>query len=101
MNPPMNHILHAGIQKELDLLDELIDTLQREKEAAGDNDQPRDVEEAREVQQMAREDYSRGDFQKAFLEVFRAKYCLFFGGQELAGHKALMEEIRALVDGPQ
>ena len=96
----MNHILHAGLQKELDLLDELIDTLQREKEAAGDRDQPRDVEEAREVLQMAREDYSREDFNTAFLRVFRAKYCLFFGAEELAGHNKLMEEIgKALADG--
>jgi len=98
----MNHILHAGLQRELDLLDGLIDTLHRDKEAAGDRDQPRDVEEAREVLQMAREDYSRGDSAKAFLEVCRAKYCLFFGAEELASHKALTEEIgKVFADGRQ
>ena len=89
----MNRILDVGIQKRLDLLDELIDTLEREKEAAGDDDLPRDVEEAKEVQQMAREDYSRGDVVEALLEVYRAECCLFFGWQELKSHKALMDEI--------
>lgn len=90
---PRSGILHPGLQKRLDLLDELIDTLEREKGEAKDDDLPHDVEEAKEVQQMARDDYSRGDLQKAFLEVCRAEYCLFFGRQELTNHKALMDEI--------
>ena len=96
----MNHILHTGLQKRLDLLDEEIDTLEREKRVAGDDDLPRDLEEAKEVQQMAREDYSRGQFLDALLKIHRAEYCLFFGRQELADHKALFEELRkALVIG--
>ncbi len=75
----MNSILHAALQKKLDLLDELIDTLERDKEALGDDDLPGDIEEAKQVQQMAREDYSRGELQKALLEAQRAEYLRLFG----------------------
>ncbi len=84
---------HAGLQKKLDLLDELIDTLEREKAAAGDDDLPSDIEEAKQVQQMAREDYSRGVLQKALLESQRAEYCVFFGRSELDSWKRLVTEI--------
>lgn len=43
----MNPIRLAALQKKLDFLDEFIDTLDREKKAAGDSDLYRDVEELR------------------------------------------------------
>lgn len=78
-------ILHAGFQKKLDGLDELIDTLKREKEKERDADL-REVEEAKEVLQMAREDYSRGDrasLQTSWLRAERAECMVYFGRQGL------------------
>lgn len=89
----MNHILHPALQKRLDLLDEVIDTLERDKNAAGDSDLPRDLEEAKQVQQMAREDYSRGNFEKAYSEIVRSEFCLFFGRKDLARHRAFWNEL--------
>ena len=95
----MNRVLHEGLQKRLDLLDEEIDTLAREKEIAGDDDQPRDLEEAREVQQMAREDYSNGEFLNALLRIHRVEYCLYWGRDELARNKALLDELSKTIAG--
>jgi hypothetical protein len=89
----MSHIRHAVLQKKLDHLDEFIDTLERDKQTAGDGDLPRDIEEAKEVLQMARQDYSRGEFQRAWLEAERAEFCVFMGRSELSQWKELMAAI--------
>lgn len=90
----MNNIRHARLQKKLNLLDELIDTLERDDKEAGYDDLPGAIEEARQVQQMAREDYSRGELQKALLEAQRAEYCVFFGRSELDSWKHLINRDR-------
>ena len=80
-----SQILHAGLQRKLDGLDELIDTLEREKRKERDTDL-REIEEAKEVLQMAREDYSRGDrasLQTSWLRAERAEYLVYFGQQGL------------------
>lgn len=65
-------VRHAVIQRKLDYRDETINTLEREQAAAGDDDVHGDVEEAKEVLQMAREAYSRGELQLAWLLAERA-----------------------------
>jgi hypothetical protein len=59
----MDRILHARLQKRLDLLDEEIDALERDKDQAGDDNLPRDLEEAKEIRQIARDDYGGGFFE--------------------------------------
>jgi hypothetical protein len=86
-------IRHAPLQKKLDFLDELIDTLEREKAEAGDDDLPQDIEEAKQIQQSARESYSRGEFQTAWLQTVRAEYCIFLGRTELESWKRLLVSI--------
>jgi hypothetical protein len=66
----MSQIRPAALQRKLDFLDET---------AAGDDDLMGDIEEAGEVQQMARETYSRSELQKAWIPAERAEYCVFFG----------------------
>ena len=49
----MNNIHQVALQKKLDLPGEDIDTLTRDKESAGDDDLPGDIEEAKEFLRMA------------------------------------------------
>lgn len=94
----MDRILHARLQKRLDLLDEEIDALERDKDQAGDDNLPRDLEEAKEIRQIARDDYGGGFFLKALFEVHRAEWYLFFGSQRLTTHNVLLDELgKALV----
>lgn len=87
-------IRHALLQRKLDFLDELIDSLEREKADAGDDDLPQDIEEAKQIQQEARETYSRGEFQTAWLQAVRAEYCiLFLGRTELESWNRLLASI--------
>ncbi len=78
----MDSMIQLALQQKLDFLDELIDTLQRDQQAVEYND-PRDIDEAKAFQQMAREDYSRGEFRKAWFEADHAEYLTFFGRSDL------------------
>jgi hypothetical protein len=93
----MSQIRHAALQRKLDFLDELIDTLHREKQAARDDDLMGDIEEAREVQQMSREAYSRNELQKAWILAERAEWCVFFGREALGKWEELMTELGELL----
>lgn len=87
-------IRRVVLQKKLDFLDEVIDTLEREKAATGDDDLPGDINEAKEVQQMAREAYSRGELNNAWLLAERAEYCIsVLGRVELDSWNKMMAEI--------
>jgi hypothetical protein len=89
----MQHIRHAVIQRKLDDMDETIDTLAREKAAASDDDLAGDLEEARQIQQRAREEYSRGEFHNALLSIYRADFCLCLGREALTKWKDLLADI--------
>jgi len=87
-----SEILHKGLRTKLDGLDELIDTLEREKNKERDTDL-RETDEAKEVLQIAREYYSRHDLQTALLVAMRAEWLVFCGEQDLNHRKMLITEI--------
>ena len=86
-------IRHVPLQMKLDRLDELIDTLEREKVKAGDDDLTQDMEEARQMQQAARESYSRGEFGKAWRQTIQAEHSLFLGRKALDNRNRLIAAI--------
>jgi hypothetical protein len=100
-------IRHFALQRKLDYLDEIIDSFELDKHAeyerhAAKDDDTRDVEEAKQLQQMAREDYNRGEFLKAWFEAARAEECIVFGRGSLDNlqwlERAISEALRSRQD---
>lgn len=85
-------ILDEEIQRRLDFLDEYIDTLERDKKAAGDNDLSV-IQEAKEIHQKARERYGNKDYRGAWTGIVWAEACLQVGAAELESIKKLFREI--------
>jgi hypothetical protein len=87
-------IRHAAVQRELErrlgFLDELIDTLECERAEEGDDDIPQNIEEMKQIRQSARESYSRGELQTAWLQTIRAEYCVFQGRTEVESWNRLL-----------
>jgi hypothetical protein len=83
----------AALQTRLNLLDERIAALERQKAAAGDDDQPQDIEEAKQLLQSACESYSRGDFQMALGRATRVEQCLSLAHTELESCNRTMTAI--------
>lgn len=92
----LNKLLNTEIQRRLDFLDEFIDTLGREKQAEGDEDLSV-IEEAKGVQQTAREHYSRGDLKKAWTGIYWAESCILVGQSDLASYRKVSAEIEELL----
>jgi len=86
------------IQRRLDFLDETIDTLEREKTESGDHDRSM-VEEARRIQQVAREHFSLSDLEKANYGITWAESCIGVGRRELGGRQKVQAAIEALLRG--
>jgi len=92
----MNQIFNQELQRRLDFLDEYIDTLEREKQAAGDNDLSV-IEEAKSIHQKARQHYSQGELRKAWQGVFWSEGCILCGHTELADWNNLSSSIDKLL----
>lgn len=94
----MNKVLHSLLQRKLDFLDESIDTLAREKTASGDDDFIGDIDEAQQLQQMARQSYSQGEMDKAFAEAARAERAVFVGREALDRWNKLTIELDEILN---
>ncbi len=92
----MTEILNREIQRRLDFLDEYIDTLERAKQADGDEDVSI-IDEAKSIHQKARECYSQGELQKAWSGIYWAEGCIICGKSELAAWKELSSKIDELL----
>jgi len=89
----MSAILDAEIQRRLDFLDGYIDSLEQAKAEAGDKDLSI-IEEAKQIQQKARENYSQRNFKLAWAGIFWAESCILeVGAAELESSKALFRKI--------
>ena len=90
-------ILDQALQKRLDYLDWLIAELEREKPKA--TILPEDIDNAKQMQQAARESYNRRDFERAWLQAITAEYEVLIEGQiELQSWNRLVSDIRRMLD---